>query len=229
MNRLTSFVQSSVGKKVFMSLTGLFLCSFLVVHLVGNLTLLKNDGGAAFDAYSHFMSTNGVIRVLEVGLVLGFIIHIYAGVLVWWQNRQARPAKYAQYRLKDTTPWASRNTIVTGSVVFIFLVIHLKTFVGGLRFTDTPPSAYALVASAFSSGWYSAFYLFALVLLGYHLRHGFQSAFQTLGLRNKRYAGLLDAIAVIFWLIVPIGFAILPVYFYFFHNVSDATMALGGM
>ena len=229
MNRLVAFVQSSVGKKISMSLTGLFLCSFLLVHLTGNLTLLRNDGGATFDAYSHFMSTNGVIRVLEVGLILGLLIHIYAGVVVWWQNRQARPSKYEEYRLKDTTPWASRNTILTASGVFIFLVVHLRTFVGGLRFTDAPPSPYALVASAFSSGWYSAFYVVAIVLLGYHLRHGFQAAFQTLGLRNKRYAGLLDAIAVLFWLIVPVGFAILPIYFFFFHNVSDATMALGGL
>lgn len=212
-----------------MSLTGLFLCSFLLVHLVGNLTLLRNDGGAAFDTYSEFMSTNGVIRLLEVGLALGFVVHIAAGVTVWLQNRKARPAKYAEYRLKENSPLWSRITMLSGSTVFIFLVVHLRTFVGGLRFVDEKPSAYALVASAFTSGWYVTFYLVALVLLGYHLRHGFQAAFQTLGLRNKRYAGLLDAIGILFWLIVPLGFAVLPLYFFFFHTPSHGAMALGGL
>ena len=118
--------------------------------------------------------------------------------------------------------------MLTGSVVFLFLAVHLNTFVGGLRFTSEPPSAYALVAQAFSNGWYSGGYILAMVLLGYHLRHGFQSGFQTLGLRNKRYTGLIDAVAVIFWLIIPLGFAILPIYFYFFHNVAVATMVAGG-
>lgn len=228
MTRLVLFLQSSIGKKVTMSLTGLFLCSFLIVHLTGNLLLLKNDGGAAFDTYSEFMSTNGAIRVLEVGLALALLAHVLSGVTVWWQNRQARPAKYDTYRLKDNAPLWSRITMLTGSIVFIFLVVHLNTFVGGLRFVDEPPSAYALVAQAFSNGWYSAGYILAMVLLGYHLRHGFQSGFQTLGLRNKRYTGLIDAVAVVFWLIIPIGFAILPVYFYFFHNVAVATMVAGG-
>jgi succinate dehydrogenase / fumarate reductase cytochrome b subunit len=228
MTRLVAFYQSSIGKKITMSLTGLFLCSFLIVHLVGNLLLLKQDGGAAFDAYSAFMSTNGAIRLLEIGLALSIVAHIISGVTVWWQNRQARPAKYDTYRLKDTTPIWARYAWATGGIVFVFLAIHLQTFVGGLRFVDEKPSAYALVAQAFSSAWYSAWYVAALVLLGYHLRHGFQSGFQTLGLRNKRYTGLIDAVAVFFWLIVPIGFAVIPIYFYFFHNVAVATMVAGG-
>ncbi|MEK6649779.1 MAG: succinate dehydrogenase, partial [Bacteroidota bacterium] len=115
MTRLVAFYQSSIGKKITMSLTGLFLCSFLIVHLVGNLLLLKNDGGAAFDAYSTFMSTNGAIRLLEVGLVLGFLAHIISGVTVWSQNPQARPSKYGEYSLKDNSPLWSRITMLSGS------------------------------------------------------------------------------------------------------------------
>lgn len=213
MNSLIDFFQSSVGKKIIMSLSGIFLCTFLIVHLTGNLLLFKDDDGVAFDAYAQFMSTNLLIRTMEIVLFAGFIIHIISGVVVWLRNRRARPEKYDMYTLKENTQLASRITMLSGSIVFIFLVVHLRTFWVPSRFTDVSHSMYDLVKEAFSNPYYVAFYLIALVLLGYHLRHGFQSAFQTLGLRNKKYIGLLDAIAVIFWLLIPIGFAAMPIYF----------------
>ncbi len=213
MNNLLALYRSSVGKKIVMSLSGLFLCTFLVVHLSGNFLLFKNDGGVAFDAYSDFMSTNVVIRTMEIILFSGFIAHSISGGIIWWMNRRARPEKYRTYKLSENTGFASRHTMLTGSIVLVFLVIHLKTFWYGSRFAEVKPSMYQLVSTAFSSPSYVFFYLVALVLLGYHLRHGFQSAFQTLGLRSKKYIGLLDAVAVIFWLIIPMGFASMPVYF----------------
>lgn len=215
MNSLLKLYRSSIGKKLIMSLSGLFLCTFLIVHLSGNFLLFKDDGGAAFDAYAEFMSTNFFIRTMEIVLFAGFIAHIVSGAVVWWANRRARPEKYEKYKLSDNTKPASRITMLTGSVVFIFLVVHLRTFWVTSRFTDVGRSMYDLVREAFSNPYYDAFYLVALVLLAYHLRHGFQSAFQTLGLRSKKYIRLLDAIAVIFWLFIPIGFAAMPIYFFY--------------
>lgn len=229
MNRLVAFYQSSIGKKITMSLTGLFLCTFLVEHLVGNLLLFVGDGGESFDAYSEFMAGNFVIRTIEFVLLFGFLGHIVSGYLVWRKNRTSRSTDYEVYRLNENSPIWSRNTMLTGSIVFIFLVIHLRTFFLPLRFDDPTPSPYFLVVQAFTNGWYCAFYVFALILLAYHLRHGFQAAMQTLGLRNSRYEGLINAIGAIFWLLIPLGFASMPVYFYFFHTMSNAAMALGAL
>jgi len=103
----------------------------------------------------------------------------------------------------------------------LFLIIHLKSFFYPTRFTSEKLSPYQLVAEAFANPAYSIFYIVALVFLGYHLRHGFQSAFQTLGLRTKSYIKLLDAIAVFFWLVIPLGFATMPIYFLWFHKASN--------
>lgn len=212
-----SLYDSSIAQKFIVGLTGLFLCSFLVVHLTGNLLLFKDDGGAAFDAYSHFMSTNGVIRTMELVLAAGFLAHVAYATRVWLKNRKARPTRYAMNRPMENSSLASRSMHWTGAVVFIFLVVHLRTFFVPARFSGgNPPSMFELVQSAFSSPLYDAFYLVSLALLGYHLRHGFQSAFQSLGLRPFARA-VIEIVAVIFWLIIPIGFATMPVYFLWRH------------
>ncbi len=212
-----SFSNSSVGKKILMGVSGLFLCSFLLVHLSGNFLLFKNDGGKAFDEYAHFMSTNGITRIMEIVLVVGFVFHIVTGTKLWLKNRQARKTKYQSYQLKENTQLASRFSMLSGSIVFFFLVVHLKSFWFDGRIMGTP-SMYQLVAQSFSNVFYSGFYLVALVLLAYHLKHGFQAAFQSLGLRQKKYIGLLDTIALIFWLLIPLGFATMPIYFLLFYK-----------
>ncbi len=227
MKSLIAFLQSSIGKKILMSLTGLFLCTFLLEHLVGNLLLLKNDGGAFYDAYGEFMVSNPIVRTIEILLFASLFGHAISGVIVWLQNRRARPSNYKVYKLGENTPLASRITMVTGSMIFLFLVVHLNTFFVPTRFGESHRSAYLLVRQAFSNPWYGGFYLLALVLLAYHLRHGFQSAFQSLGLRGKRYDGLLNFFAFIFWFVVPLGFAILPVYFYFFRRVVETAVTMG--
>ncbi len=174
MNTFAGFFSSSIGRKLLMGLTGLFLCSFLVVHFTGNLLLFKSDGGAAFDAYSGFMATNFVIRTIEIGLFAGFLLHIGLGIHLWMTNRKVRSEDYAVKPGSATSPLASRTAFVTGSIVFIFLVIHLRTFFFPGRFGTGEVSMYGLVREAFTSPVYSGFYVVALVLLGYHLRHGFQ-------------------------------------------------------
>ena len=226
MEKLIAFYNSSIGKKVTMSVTGLFLCTFLVEHLVGNMILFA--GEEAFDSYSEFMVGNPIIRAVEILLFASLLFHPLIGLLLWINNKRARPQKYDVYMLKENTPLASRITMLTGSLIFLFLVVHLRTFFIPLRFAEVKPSPYGLVVEAFSSAPYCAFYLVALVFLAYHLRHGFQSAFQTLGLRTKSTIGLLDAVAFIFWFLIPLGFAAMPIYFYFFQPATTAAAtALG--
>ncbi|HEX9614417.1 MAG TPA: succinate dehydrogenase cytochrome b subunit [Bacteroidota bacterium] len=227
MNSLISLYKSSIGKKAVMSLTGLFLCLFLIEHLVGNLLLFANDGGHLYEEYSKLLVSNPVIRAIEIVLFASIIGHALSGLIVWIQNRKARPKKYEKYRLDENTELAARITMLGGSIVFLFLVVHLWSFFFPLRITGTTQTAYDLVVQKFSSPWFSMFYVFALVLLGYHLRHGFQSAFQTLGLVHSRYKGLLDLIAFFFWFVIPAGFASLPIYFYFFHRVTPSAVVFG--
>ena len=227
MNTLFRFLGSSIGKKIVMSVTGLFLCTFLVEHVAGNFLLFMDDNGAIYDAYTEFMSHNIVVRTIEIALVGSLLGHTISGVVVWVQNRRSRPKNYKVYKLRENAPLSSRITMLTGSIIFLFLVVHLRTFFVPTRFGTEPVSPYALVVQAFSNRWYSAFYVVALILLSYHLRHGFQSALQTLGLKNKKYSNVLDWIAGIFWLLIPLGFASMPIYFTFFHRAGSAAMVSG--
>jgi succinate dehydrogenase / fumarate reductase cytochrome b subunit len=224
MKSVLAFYYSSIGKKVLMSLTGLFLITFLTEHLIGNLLLFAHDDGAMYEAYGNFLVSNPVIRFIEIFLFLGMIGHALLGVILWFKNRMTRPVKYKFFRLKDNSPLASRTTIWTGSIIGIFLFIHLKSFFIPSRFASEKVSSYELVLKAFSNPWYDGFYLIALLVLGYHLRHGFQSAFQTLGLRNKSYAPFLDMAAFIFWFLIPLGFAIIPVYFFFYQQAASTVI-----
>lgn len=208
--------RSSVGQKLLVALTGLFLCAFLSVHLSGNLLLFRNDGGAAFDSYSEFMSTNMVIRTLEIVLIAGFLGHILFGVRVWLAGRRARPQGYAMNRPGETSTFASRWAFWTGSVVFVFLVVHMSSSWVPARFEAGGISMYTLVKTAFESPGYDSFYVVALFLLGFHLHHGFQSAFQTFGLRPG-WQRPIDYLAMIFWLLIPMGFAAMPLFFLWEH------------
>jgi succinate dehydrogenase / fumarate reductase, cytochrome b subunit len=221
MNNAIAFYYSSIGRKVLMSLTGLFLISFLTEHLIGNLLLFAGDNGAKYEAYGDFLLSNPIIRFIEIFLFLGIIFHAILGVILWIQNRKTRPVKYRYFRLKDNSSFASRTTILTGSVIFMFLVVHLRSFVVPMRFGSVKTGSYELVRQAFADPWYVLFYLIALLLLGYHLRHGFQAAFQTLGLRDKKYTPLLDGLAFFVWFLIPLGFASIPVYFYFFQQAGS--------
>lgn len=227
MSKIIAFYKSSIGKKILMSLTGLFLCTFLLEHFVGNLLLFREDGGKAYEAYTEFLVGNPVIRFIEIFLFLGFLLHIFLGIVVWWKNRTSRSHKYVEFRLKDNTPLSSRITIWTGSFIFIFLVIHLNTFFVPSRLTDVHVPLYDLVMQAFQSPVYDGFYLIALFLLGYHLKHGFQSGFQTLGLLNKKYSTLVELFGMIFWLIIPLGFACMPLYFLLIHKLGPSAMTMG--
>jgi succinate dehydrogenase / fumarate reductase cytochrome b subunit len=212
---LNQFLTSSLGKKVVMAATGLFLVLFLFEHLYGNLLLYKGDGGAAFNEYSHSLSHNLLIRIIEVFLFLAIVVHVLQAVYLTKQNSNARPVKYFIHKTNETSNWFAQNMGITGSVIFAFIVIHLRTFFFPYRVTgETSDLAYS-VQEAFSNGWYSFFYVLSMLFLAFHLNHGFQSAFRSLGLISKKYAPVIKitgtGIAILFF----IGFASFPILFYF--------------
>jgi len=218
MGKIASFYTSSVGRKLIVGLTGLFLCSFLVFHLYINLFLFKQDAGQTFDVYSEFLATYPLLRPIEWILFGGFLIHAFIGAWLWLTNRMSRPRRYEVSKASENSSLASRVVFWTGAFVFVFLVVHINTFFVTSRFRGTGKTMYEIVAEAFSNPVYDAFYVVALAFLAYHLKHGFQSAFQTFGLRNKRYQRVIDIVAIIFWLLVPIGFAVMPLYFLWIHK-----------
>jgi succinate dehydrogenase / fumarate reductase cytochrome b subunit len=223
MNWFTKTFSSTIGRKLIMAITGLFLCSFLVVHLVGNLTLFYQDGGEAFNIYSHFMANNPVIRTMEIVLVLGFLFHIYDALVLTRRNKAARPLGYAENHPQENSTWSSRNMGLLGTIILVFLLVHLWNFFVPARFGELEgvPNAeytnlYAEVVKAFKNPIYVALYVISMVALAYHLIHGFQSAFQSLGLTHKKYTPFIKTFGVAFSVLISLGFALIPLYFFFF-------------
>ena len=218
---INQFITSSLGRKTVMAATGLFLCAFLVEHLYGNLLLFFNDGGVAFVEYSHDAVRSILIRSIEVFLFAAIILHVVQAITLTKQNSDARPVKYAVYKVGETSNWFSRNMGLTGSLIFFFIVVHLWHFFVPYRITDAVGGEGQLnvaqaVQVAFQNGWYVLLYVGATLILAFHLNHGFQSAFRSLGLNNKLYAPVLSITGSVFSFgVVFVGFASIPVLFYF--------------
>lgn len=220
MKHLLSFFESSLGRKYIMALTGLFLCVFLLEHLYGNLLLYKQDAGASFVEYSHDAVRNILIRTVEFVLFAAVIIHVLQALDLTRRNKKARPIKYAVNKVNETSDWFSRNMGLTGSLILFFLVIHLYHFFLPYRINNTIGNEGQInvamaVKIAFQNIYYSSFYLIATLILGFHLNHGFHSAFQSLGMNNKKYAPILKTIGTGFAIIITVGFASFPILFYF--------------
>ena len=216
---------SSLGKKLLVSLTGLFLILFLVVHLAGNLAIFKADGGLAFNAYAFSMSANPFIEAISYLLFASILLHVFVATYLWVSNKRARPVGYAKLNASENSTWASRSMMLLGSLVFAFLFIHLKDFwwyymaAGSYNFgTDSAGhrDLYSLVVQQFSSTFSLVAYLIGMVALSFHLWHGFKSAFQTLGINHHKYTPAIKAIGYAFAIVVPLAFAAMPVYCHFF-------------
>jgi succinate dehydrogenase / fumarate reductase, cytochrome b subunit len=216
------FLGSSIGKKFTMAVTGSFLLIFLIIHLVGNITLFL--GPEAFNGYVKALDViKPLIRVIEVVLLSAFLLHIFNGVRLWIENKKARATKYKVNSSSENSDVFSRTMFLTGSIVFIFLVLHLGTFFW--RFNVHDPSGLAnshqyfdIVGGFFSCWWYVILYVIAVLLLGFHLNHGFQSAFQSFGWNHNKYTPLIKSIGTIYAIIMAIGFASMPIYFFFFYG-----------
>ena len=217
MKSFVRFIDSSVGKKLVMALTGLFLILFLVEHLVGNLLLLINDNGKIFEEYSEFMasSLNIPIRIVEIGLFICLVYHAINGVRLWWGNKVARSVSYKVNNPSENSTFFSRIMIHGGTIIFIFLVIHLRTFFFPYRLGNPSNTMYEGVVEAFSNTYYSLFYLLAMIFLAFHLVHGFQSSFQTLGIRHNKYTVFIKKFGIVFSVLLCTGFALIPLYFLF--------------
>lgn len=221
---MANFFTSSIGKKIMMAGLGLFLVVFLLVHLGINLLLVLFESRDYFNIAAHFMGTNILIKVFEIVLFGGFILHIIYGLIVQIQNWFARPVAYAKTHPSQTS-FFSKYMIHTAVIIGVFLVIHLFDFYlkaklfGGVPDVEIHGKTYhdlgLLVIEKFQVGWVVVFYIAAFLFLGFHLLHGFQSAFQTFGLDHKRLTPFIKATGIVYTVIVVSGFIIIPLLIYF--------------
>lgn len=211
---------SSLGQKLIMAITGLFLISFLVVHCTLNALIFLNDGGVTFNAGAEFMATNPIIRIVEVVLFIGLILHVVKAYMLMASNNKSRPVKYAAYDGKANSKWYSRSMGILGSLLLIFLVIHLNHFWVGtkvLQYTGTIEghNTFHELVEVFHNPLNVLVYLLGVISLGYHLMHGFQSAFQTLGVNHKKYTPFIKSFGNIFSILIAFVFAMMPIAMYF--------------
>jgi succinate dehydrogenase / fumarate reductase cytochrome b subunit len=219
----SALLGSSLTKKYWMALTGLFLCLFLIAHLAGNLQLLdmSPEGQLKFNAYAKFMTTFPLVKAISYLLYFSILFHAFDGILLTAQNRKARPVRYVKENPGANRSWASNNMALLGVLVLVFLVIHLKSFWFEMHFGELGLDAngnkdlYTLVAAAFSQPWYVALYVVMMAVLALHLLHGFQSAFQSLGINHRRYTPIIKNVGVFFAVVVPVLFALIPVWMFF--------------
>lgn len=213
---MANIFSSSIGKKLIMSVSGLFLMVFLLLHLGINLAAVASE--SAYNAACHFMDTNILIQVMVPILALGFVVHIIYALYLTLSNRQARPVKYAVSTNTKASSWASRNMFVLGLVVLGLLAIHLSHFwakmqlqhiVGGVA-TENP---YLEVKTALSNPVWAGVYVVWFWALWFHLCHGFWSALQTTGVSNQTWIPRLQVAARVFATLVAVGFTVIPLYF----------------
>jgi succinate dehydrogenase / fumarate reductase cytochrome b subunit len=221
---MNGIFSSSIGRKLIMSISGLFLMMFILVHLTVNLMLLVGNG-EAFNRAANFMATNPAIKIVEPILAIGFIIHILYASIITLLNRRTRPVGYLKSSSNGVTSWASKNMYILGGTILAFLVLHLANFFWKIKFGEVPmlsydngltrmEDAYLLVSGLFITyWWYDLIYVAGALILGFHLSHGFWAAFQTLGWNNKVWINRLETVAYIYAIVVAIGFSIIPLYF----------------
>jgi len=227
------FFTSSIGKKFIMALTGIFLITFLIVHCTINSMIFFNDAGETFNHWGHFMGSNLIVRTMEIGLFVFLLLHIVQGLILWRQNNKARPVKYAVNNANKNSKWYSRSMGLLGTLILIFLVMHLYHFWTPSRFggmigikaldevnldvynNETVHNLYAEMKLVFENNLLIVIvYILGVTSLCWHLLHGFQSAFQTLGVNHKRYTPIIKGAGVVYSLVICVLFALMPIAFY---------------
>ncbi len=216
-----AFSLSSISHKYIMAAAGAFLMLFLVSHLATNLLLIKPDGGESFNKAVEFLLTNPAVKIAEYILFAGFIIHIIIGIVLEIHNRRSRPVGY-YVSPKSGTSHFSKFMIHSGIIIFIFLLLHLYHFFfvklglvplygGAADGTDF----YPMVVHTFKIPWVVVVYVVSFLFLGFHLKHAFQSAFQSFGLNHDKYMPAIKVAGTIYAIVIAVGFTIIPLYFYF--------------
>lgn len=213
---------SSVGKKAFMGLTGLAWVGFVIIHLLGNLMLFNPDP-EPFNKYSHtLVSLGGLLIALELVLLAFFLVHAYSGITIWLEKRRARPVHYhktAAAGSPSKKTISSSTMIYTGTFLFIFTVFHLVTFKYGPQYTTTVDGEqmrdlYRLVFQTFQKPTYVLGYVLSMGFLGFHLRHGFWSAFQSLGVHHQKLTPIIYALGLLVAIVLAAGFLAMPIWLY---------------
>jgi len=223
-----NFLQTTIGRKILTGITGIFLTLFLVVHLAGNLSLLAGDGGDSFNLYAKFLHDLGpLLYFAEIILIILFLTHAYIGISIYLRKRKARPEGYKYYNSQggpSKQNLASKTMIYTGSILLVFLVLHILHFkyqafspetyfttVGGSEMLDLSRH----VEEAFLNPFIVLAYTFVMLMIGFHLKHGVWSSFISLGAGNPRKTALLYTFGTIVAILLSVGFLIIPIYIYF--------------
>lgn len=224
-----SFIKiSSVLKKIIIAVTGLSLFLFLIIHLLGNITLFTgNPPGKDFNQYAHFLESFGILfTVAEIGLLAFFLLHISTALYSNFINTSARQDRYAVSSFaggKSKKTYASQSMVLTGVVIMAFLIWHVLQFRLGiyydtiyLDFNNGEPirDLYRNVTEEFTNLWVVAGYTIAMSLLSLHLGHGFWSSFQSLGIHGKSFTRITYSISYLLGTIISVGFLIIPIYIY---------------
>ncbi len=217
-----SLFSSSVGMKLAIGLTGLAMTGFLVEHMVGNLLLLV--GPATYNGYADLLISNPLVIPAELGLIAILLVHVYKTTRNWVSNRSARPTGYTRKRSAGHTSRksaASSSMIVTGTVILVFLVLHLRTFKYGPHYLVEGTQVrdlHRLVVEVFEQPLYAGFYVLCMGLVGMHLRHGISSAFQSLGIDGLRLTPRLLVLGKLVALVIGGGFALIPLWIFFLRT-----------
>ena len=208
MTNLRSFLSSTIGKKVLVAITGILFCLFLLFHLVNNLVIYTGEENFNY-LVSSLEKIKPLIRLLEVVLLTILVVHISNSVYLSIQSRKSGNQTSLSNVKKSNAPLSSRTMLFTGSVLFIFIVVHLSTFWFNFQLTDDHDAYYNMVTNSaigFGNIFITILYLVAMVILGFHLKHGFSSAIQTLGIKDTSIGKVVSTIGVVFWLFIPAGF-----------------------
>lgn len=217
---MSAFLQSSIGKKIMMALSALFLLLFLLQHLIINFTSVVSEH--TFNEVSHFMGTNLLIQfLLQPILIAGVVFHFVMGFVLELKNRAARTTRYARYLGNASSSWVSRNMLLTGLVILAFLTLHFIDFwLPELNYKyiqinpENPMRYYPELTEKFHSPLRVGVYSLSFVLLSLHLWHGFTSAFQSVGF-NNRYSPALKKIGRAYAILVPLGFIFIALFHHF--------------
>jgi succinate dehydrogenase / fumarate reductase cytochrome b subunit len=213
---MANIFASSIGKKLIMSISGLFLIVFLLLHMCVNLLVIFDRSGELFNEAAHFMATNPLIKIMEPILALGFLFHIFFGIYLEIRNNKARPVKYAVSNKSDAS-WSSKNMLLSGLMILAFLIIHIWNYFYKIKFTDLIDSGQMteseLVRNLFlpEHWYYSVIYIISFILLALHLNHSFQSSLQTLGLNNSKWLPRWKWIGSLYAVVIAAGFTMIPI------------------
>ncbi len=223
---MNAYFQSTIFRKILAALSGLFLTLFLLGHLAGNLQLFISgvEGKTQFNKYALFMTTNPAVKILSIITYVSILSHVILTLYLSIQSKRARPVQYSVSDSNENSTWSSNNMGILGTFILLFIIIHMKSFWYEMHFGDMPyqyledgtkiKDLYLITTSAFASPLYTMFYVLSMVALSLHLRHGVDSALQTIGLKVPNYHKVFKHLASFIAFIIPAIFASIPIYLF---------------